>query len=52
MQDSLDILIPSGTLGYHSLDDGVLGLVGTVTSFMGLRSQIGKVLGTGAVASK
>ncbi|GAA5832079.1 hypothetical protein JCM3766R1_003709 [Sporobolomyces carnicolor] len=52
VQDSLDILIPSGTLGYHSLDDGVLGLVGTVTSFMGLRSQIGKVLGTGAVASK
>ncbi|GAA5986651.1 hypothetical protein JCM10908_003841 [Rhodotorula pacifica] len=44
-QDSLDILIPSGTLGYHSLDDGTIGLVGTVTSLMGLRSQVQKVLG-------
>ncbi|KWU47490.1 peroxisomal biogenesis factor 11 [Rhodotorula sp. JG-1b] len=44
-QDALDILIPAGTLGYHSLDDGTIGLVGTVTSFMGLRSQIQKVLG-------
>ncbi|GAA5841332.1 hypothetical protein JCM9279_000616 [Rhodotorula babjevae] len=45
VQDSLDILIPSGTLGYHSLNDGVIGLAGTVTSFMGLRSQVNKVLG-------
>lgn len=44
-QDALDILIPAGTLGYHSLDDGTIGLVGTVTSFMGLRSQVQKVLG-------
>ncbi|GAA5902830.1 hypothetical protein JCM6882_009137 [Rhodosporidiobolus microsporus] len=44
-QDALDILIPAGTLGYHSLDDGALGLIGTVTSFMGLRSQVQKVLG-------
>ena len=26
-------------------DDGTIGLVGTVTSFMGLRSQVQKVLG-------
>ncbi|GAA5854655.1 hypothetical protein JCM8547_004925 [Rhodosporidiobolus lusitaniae] len=45
VQDALDILIPAGTLGYHHLDDGVLGLIGTVTSFMGLRSQVQKVLG-------
>ncbi|GAA6042555.1 hypothetical protein JCM8097_004664 [Rhodosporidiobolus ruineniae] len=45
VQDALDILIPAGTLGYHHLDDGVLGLVGTVTSIMGLRSQMQKVLG-------
>lgn len=45
MQDSLDILIPSGTLGFHQLNDGVIGLVGTATSFMGLRSQVNKVLG-------
>ncbi|BGP54778.1 hypothetical protein JCM8202_003287 [Rhodotorula sphaerocarpa] len=47
-QDALDILIPAGTLGYHSLDDGVIGLVGTVTSFMGLRTQVQKVLGVAA----
>ncbi|GAA5945130.1 hypothetical protein JCM1841_002044, partial [Sporobolomyces salmonicolor] len=45
LQDALDLLIPAGTLGYHHLDDGVLGLVGTVTSLMGLRTQIAKVLG-------
>ncbi|KAM0788773.1 hypothetical protein ACM66B_002863 [Microbotryomycetes sp. NB124-2] len=45
LQDSLDILIPSGTLGYHKLDDGIIGLVGVVTSIMGLRTQISKVLG-------
>ncbi|BGP15070.1 hypothetical protein JCM10213_002786 [Rhodosporidiobolus nylandii] len=45
LQDGLDILIPAGTLNYHSLDDGIIGLVGTVTSLMGLRSQCQKVLG-------
>ena len=50
LQDSLDILLPAGTLGYHNLDDGILGLVGFVTSLMGLRSQVGKVLGTGVAA--
>jgi hypothetical protein len=30
VQDLLDVLLPSGTLGYHHLDDGVLGLVGCV----------------------
>jgi hypothetical protein len=50
VQDSLDILLPAGTLGYHHLDDGVLGLVGFVTSLMGLRSQVGKVLGVGMAA--
>lgn len=51
-QDCLDILIPSGTLGYHNLNDGLIGLVGTVTSFMGLRTQVHKVLGAGPVAAK
>ncbi|ORY91643.1 peroxisomal biogenesis factor 11 [Leucosporidium creatinivorum] len=45
LQDALDFLLPAGTLGYHNLDDGVLGIVGVVTSIMGLRSQITKVLG-------
>ncbi|KAL8290179.1 hypothetical protein RQP46_003118 [Phenoliferia psychrophenolica] len=48
VQDSLDALLPAGTLGLHHLDDGVLGIAGTITSLMGLRSQIQKVLGTAA----
>ncbi|GAA5971761.1 hypothetical protein JCM11641_001503 [Rhodosporidiobolus odoratus] len=44
-QDALDILLPAGTLGYHSLDDGLLGLIGMATSLMGLRGQAQKVLG-------
>ncbi|GAA5826149.1 hypothetical protein JCM10212_004816, partial [Sporobolomyces blumeae] len=52
VQDCLDILIPAGTLGYHSLDDGVIGLVGTATSLMGLRAQVNKVLGGPGVAAK
>lgn len=27
-QDALDILSPAGTLGYHNLDDGILGITG------------------------
>lgn len=30
LQDALDILLPAGTLGYHHLDDGILGIVGLV----------------------
>ncbi|KAI5475217.1 peroxisomal biogenesis factor 11 [Pseudohyphozyma bogoriensis] len=48
VQDGLDVLLPSGTLGYHHLDDGVLGVVGFVTSLMGLRTQTQKVLGVSA----
>jgi len=44
-QDSLDILLPSATLGYHHFNDGVLGLAGLTTSLMGLNTQVGKVLG-------
>lgn len=66
IQDSLDICLPAGTLNFHSLDDGALGLIGSVcelalplyrllmapfefrftSSLMGLRTQVGKVLGT------
>ncbi|KAJ1657167.1 Peroxisomal membrane protein PMP27 [Dispira simplex] len=35
IQDSLDILIPSHTLKYHSLGEGLVGLAGTITAFMG-----------------
>lgn len=34
IQDLLDGLLPSGTLGYHHLDDGVLGVVGFVSRFL------------------
>ncbi|KAG9326626.1 hypothetical protein KVV02_006137 [Mortierella alpina] len=43
VQDGLDILIPSTGLGYLSLDDGAVGLIGTVTSIMGAQSQWAKV---------
>ena len=28
IQDALDILIPSHTLGWHKLDEGVVGIAG------------------------
>lgn len=46
LQDFCDILSPSSTLGYHSLNDGVIGGAGVISSLLGLRSQVNKVLGT------
>ncbi|KAG0214481.1 Peroxisomal membrane protein PMP27 [Mortierella sp. GBA30] len=43
LQDGLDMLIPATSLGYLDLDDGAVGLVGTVTSIMGAQSQWVKV---------
>ncbi|KAF9949077.1 Peroxisomal membrane protein PMP27 [Mortierella alpina] len=43
VQDGLDILIPSTGLGYLNLDDGAVGLIGTVTSIMGAEAQWAKV---------
>jgi peroxin-11B len=43
LQDCLDILIPSTTLNYTGLNDGLVGLAGTITSLMGIRSQWNKV---------
>ncbi|KAF9577397.1 Peroxisomal membrane protein PMP27, partial [Lunasporangiospora selenospora] len=43
LQDGLDMLIPSSSLEYINLDDGIVGLVGTVTSIMGAQSQWEKV---------
>ncbi|RKP07734.1 peroxisomal biogenesis factor 11 [Thamnocephalis sphaerospora] len=43
LQDSLDILIPSTTLGYTGLSEGQVGLAGTITSVMGVQSQWNKV---------
>ncbi|KAF9012206.1 Peroxisomal membrane protein PMP27, partial [Haplosporangium bisporale] len=41
--DGLDMLIPSTGLGYVDLDDGAVGLIGTITSIMGAQSQWAKV---------
>ncbi|KAF9925800.1 Peroxisomal membrane protein PMP27 [Linnemannia zychae] len=43
LQDGLDMLIPATGLGYLSLDDGAVGLIGTATAIMGARSQWAKV---------
>lgn len=48
IQDTCDILSPTSTLGYHSLNDGVIGAAGVVSSILGLRAQINKVLTNGA----
>ncbi|KAI7963761.1 hypothetical protein MJO29_004188, partial [Puccinia striiformis f. sp. tritici] len=47
LQDFCDFLSPSSTLGYHSLNDGVIGGAGVISSLLGLRSQVNKVLGSG-----
>lgn len=47
LQDFCDLLSPTSTLGYHSLNDGIIGGAGTISSLLGLRSQINKVLGSG-----
>ncbi|KAF9911135.1 Peroxisomal membrane protein PMP27 [Linnemannia zychae] len=43
LQDGLDMLIPATGLGYLSLDDGAVGLIGTATAIMGAQSQWAKV---------
>ncbi|KAF8926255.1 peroxisomal biogenesis factor 11 [Dissophora ornata] len=42
LQDGLDALIPSTSLEYVDLDDGVVGLIGTLTSIMGAQTQWAK----------
>ncbi|KAG0233397.1 Peroxisomal membrane protein PMP27 [Actinomortierella wolfii] len=43
LQDGLDMMIPATGLGYLSLDDGIIGLIGTVTAIMGAQTQWAKV---------
>ncbi|KAG0013373.1 Peroxisomal membrane protein PMP27 [Entomortierella chlamydospora] len=43
VQDGLDVLLPATALGYLSLDDGALGLIGTITAIMGAQTQWRKV---------
>ncbi|KLO20233.1 peroxisomal biogenesis factor 11 [Schizopora paradoxa] len=39
VQDLLDVWIPASNLGYIELNDGVIGICGTLSSLMGLRTQ-------------
>jgi len=43
IQDSMDITIPGSALSYLKLDDGLVGLAGLISSFMGARTQWKKV---------
>lgn len=36
VSDLCDVAIPSSALGYVNLDDGLVGLVGTVSSLIGV----------------
>ncbi|OAX83588.1 hypothetical protein ACJ72_02053 [Emergomyces africanus] len=38
VSDCCDLTIPSTSLGYMNLDDGIIGLAGTVSSLIGVRS--------------
>jgi len=48
VQDSLDWMLPATTLGFVHLNEGALGLIGLVTSIMGLQTQANSVLGVKA----
>jgi peroxin-11B len=43
--DALDLTLPATALGYFHLEDGLVGLIGFVTSIMGIQSQWKKVNG-------
>lgn len=38
ISDICDLTVPSSALGYVSLDDGIVGLAGTVSSLIGMYS--------------
>lgn len=40
--DLCDLSIPTSALGYVKLDDGLVGLLGTVSSLLGVYSQWAK----------
>ena len=39
VSDLCDLAVPSAALGYANLDDGIVGLAGTVSSLIGVWSQ-------------
>jgi hypothetical protein len=38
VSDCCDLVVPSASLGLVELDDGIVGLAGTVSSIIGLQS--------------
>ena len=42
ISDVCDSAVPSSALGYVNLDDGIVGLAGTVSSLIGLFAAWGK----------
>lgn len=42
VSDLADLTVPTSALGIVSLDDGVVGLAGTVSSLIGLRAAWAK----------
>ncbi|KAI7902185.1 peroxisomal biogenesis factor 11 [Cokeromyces recurvatus] len=45
IQDAVDIIIPSTSLGYLKVDEGIVGLAGMTTSFMAMVTQWNKLNG-------
>ncbi|KAI8143254.1 peroxisomal biogenesis factor 11 [Fennellomyces sp. T-0311] len=43
LQDCVDIIIPSGNLGWLPVDEGVIGIAGVITSLMAMNTQWQKV---------
>ncbi|KAJ9094956.1 hypothetical protein QFC21_005748 [Naganishia friedmannii] len=50
--DCLDFWIPATNLGYAHLNDGAIGAIGVVTSYIGLQQQWIKINGLPAAANK
>ncbi|KAJ1918280.1 Peroxisomal membrane protein PMP27 [Mycoemilia scoparia] len=44
VQDSLDMLIPLSGLGFLDVNEGIVALAGTITSFMGGQSHFNKLM--------
>ncbi|KAI9319421.1 peroxisomal biogenesis factor 11 [Dichotomocladium elegans] len=43
LQDVVDIVIPSGNLGWLPVDEGVIGIAGMITAWMAMKTQWEKV---------
>lgn len=46
VQDAIDFVIPTSSVGWINADEGLVGIAGTITSIMGAQTQWKKVNGT------